>query len=226
MTKGQIIADLQKIIGPGSEVDAGGLLVWVNDAYMQMVDEIVKTNPDFFAKSATASTISGQQEYALPDDFEKALMVNIQIDGTWKRAVPLQNINQIPTVADTTSGQGFSWANPRFYIVDGTIGFMPIPDENGTDNIKMWYVYTPDELSADADVPAIPSKYHHILKYAAYANYLDQDDEHAAAERMRIRFDGLVQRMIESLVDRQIDEPKTVEITQNHDLYIDETQYI
>ncbi len=215
------------MIGPGIEVSDGGLLVWVNDAYMQMVDEIVKVNPDYFAKSATANTVIDQQEYELPSDFDKALMVNIQIDSTWKRATPLQNINQIPTVADTSSGQGFSWSNPRFYIVDGNIGFMPIPDENGSSgNIKMWYVYTPTELSADSDTPSIPSKFHHVIKYGAYANYLDQDDEHAAAERMRVRFDNLVQRMVESIVDRQIDEPKSVEITQNRDLYVDETSYI
>jgi hypothetical protein len=226
LTKAQIIVDLKNLIGPGIEVSDGGLLTWVNDAYMQCVDEIVKVNPDFFTKSATASTSNGQQEYALPSDFDKALMVNIQIDSTWKRVLPMANINQVPIVADTTSGQGFSWANPRFYIVGGNIGFMPIPDETGSSNIKLWYVYAPDELSADADVPAIPAKFHHILKYGAYANYLDQDDEHAAAERMRIRFDNLVQRMVESIVDRQLDEPKSVEITQNRDLYIDESQYI
>jgi hypothetical protein len=225
MTKAQIITDLKNLIGPGIEVDDGGLLTWVNDAYMQMVDEVVKVSPDFFAKSATADTVNAQQEYELPSDFDKALMVNIQIDGTWKRAMPLQNINKIPTVADTSSGQGFSWADPKFYIINGNIGFMPIPDEDGNENIKMWYIYTPSELSADADVPAIPSKFHHIIKYGAYANYLDQDDEHAAAERMRIRFDALVQRMVESMVDRQIDEPKSVEITSNHDLYYDD-QYV
>lgn len=225
MTRAQIIVDLKNLIGPGIEVDDGGLATWVNDAYMQMCDEITKVNPDFFTKSATTSSVTSQQEYDLPSDFEKALMVNIQIDGTWKRALPLANINQIPTVADTSSGQGFSWATPRFYIVGGNIGFMPIPDETTTNNIKVWYVYTPEEMDADADVPALPAKYHHVIKYGAYANYLDQDDEHAAAERMRIRFDTLTQRMVENLVDNQIDEPRSVEITTNHDLYFDD-QYV
>jgi hypothetical protein len=226
MTKGAIITDLKNLIGPGIEVSDGGLLNWVNDAYMQMVDEIVKVNPDFFAKSATADTVNAQQEYELPADFDKALMVNVQIDGEWKRALPLPNINFVPIHARTDSAQGYSWADPKFYIINGNIGLMPIPDESGNENIKLWYIYTPLELSADADVPAIPSKFHHIIKYGAYSNYLDQDDEHAAAERMRIRFDALVQRMVESMVDRQIDEPKSVEITSNRDLYIDETQYV
>lgn len=226
MTRGTIVADLKNLIGPGVEVSDGGLATWINDAYMQMCDEITKVNPDFFTKSATATSITDQQEYELPSDFEKALMVNIQIDGTWKRVTPLLNINQVPAHADTSSGQGFSWGNPRFYIVGGYIGFMPIPDETTSNNIKLWYVYTPEEMDADEDTPAIPAKYHHIIKYGAYANYLDQDDEHAAAERMRIRFDALTQRMVENLVDRQLDEPRTVEITQNRDLYIDETQYV
>lgn len=226
MTKGSIITDLKNLIGPGIEVDDGGLLTWVNDAYMQMVDEIVKVNPDFFSKSATTSSYNAQQEYELPSDFEKALMVNIQHDGEWKRALPLPNINFVPIHARTDSSQGYSWAAPVFYIHDEYMGFMPIPDETTAGAIKLWYIYTPSELSADGDVPAVPSKFHHIIKYGAYANYLDQDDEHAAAERMRLRFDALVQRMVESMVDRQIDEPKSVEITSNRDLYIDETQYV
>ena len=225
MTRAQIIQDLKKLIGKGVAVDDSGLATWVNDAYMQICDELTKVNPDFFTKSATASTVSGQQEYELPSDFEKVSMVNVQIDGVWKRVLPLQNMNQIPRVADTSSGQGFSWADPKFYVYGGNIGFIPIPGETTSNNIKMWYVYTPTELSADDNEPAIPTKYHHLLKYGAYANYLDQDDEHAAAERMRIRFDNLVQRMVENLVDRQIDEPKSVQITQNQDLYYDD-QYV
>lgn len=227
MQRGTIITDLKNMIGPAIEVDDSGLARWVNDAYMQMIDEIIKVNPDFFTKAQTANTVANQQEYELPSDFEKALMVNIQIDNEWKRVLPMPNINFIPTHAKgTSSNQDFSWADPYYYIIGDNIGFMPIPDESGTNNIKLWYVYTPSELDDDTDTPAIPSRYHHIIKYGAYANYLDQDDEYVAAERMRMRFDSLVLRMIENIMDRQVDEPKSVEITQNRDLYIDETQYI
>jgi len=226
MTKAQIIADLKKLIGPGCEVDDSSLGVWVNDAYMQMVDEVGKAIPDFFTKSATTSSVTSQQEYALPSDFEKILMVNIQIDNEWHRVLPMPNINYIPIQARTDSGQGFTWSNARYYVIGSNIGFMPIPDETTSNNIKVWYVYTPTEMDDDTDEPALPDKYHHYLKYGAYATYLDQDDEHAAAERMRIRFDQLIDRMVENLSQRQVDEPKSVEITHGQDLYVDQEAHI
>lgn len=221
MNRGAIVTDLKAMIGTGCEVSDGLLSTWVNDYYMQIVDEIIKVNPDYFVKSSTTSTVLGQQEYDLPDDFEKVVMVNIQIDGVWKRVLPMGNadIRHIPTHSDTTSSQGFSTAEPRYYIIGDNIGIMPIPDETTASALKVWYSYTPTELSSDSDEPAFPSKYHYFIKYGAYANYLDQDDEHVAAERMRQRFDGLVSRMMENMQDKQVDEVKSVEISQNTDMY-------
>ena len=226
MTKAQLITDLRNLIGPGVEVDNSGLLTWLNDAYMQMVDEISKTNPDFFTKTDLDSTVNGTQEYDLPSDFDKMLMVNLQLDGTWRRVLPLANINAIPIHSRTDSGQGFTEGQPYYYIVGDKIGFMPIPSETTSDNIKLWYVYTPSELSADSDEPAISKKYHHIIKYGAYANYLDQDDEHVAAENMRRRFEKRVEAMIESMNENQVDEPKSVVITNSADVYYDDEGYV
>lgn len=62
MTKAELIVDLKNMIGPGVEVDNTGLLTWLNDAYLYMVDEISKNNPEFFTKSSVANTIADQQE--------------------------------------------------------------------------------------------------------------------------------------------------------------------
>lgn len=225
MTRVQIVNDLKAMIGTGCEVTDSKLATWVNDYYMQIVDEVIKVKPDFFVKSSVTSTVAGQQEYDLPTDFEKMRMVNIQIDGVWKRVLPMGNadITNITTHSDTTSNQGFSTAEPRYYIVGDNMGIMPIPSASTASAIRIWYVYTPTELTADSSEPAFPSKYHFIIKYGAYANYLDQDDEHVAAERMRLRFDTLVQRMMENVQDTQIDEPKSVVISQNVDMYSDDT---
>jgi len=225
MNRGALIADLKNMIGPGPEVKDAGLSTWLNDAYMQMVDEIIKVNPDYFIKSSTTSTVANQQEYDLPSDFEKIIMVNIQIDGTWKRVLPMgdADIRHIPTHSDTTSSQGFSTAAPQYYLIGDNIGIMPIPDTTTASALKIWYTYTPTEMTTDSTEPAIPARYHHILKYGAYATYLDQDEEHVAAEMMRRRFDALVQRMIENLQDKQTDETKSVTITQNADMYSDDS---
>lgn len=220
MTRAAIITDLKKLIGPGIEVDDGGLAVWVNDAYLQMVDEVKKVNPDLLSKSSTTSSVAGQQEYALPTDFEQVLMVTISYDGTnWVRAMPIPTINQIPNLSSSDTSQGYDVSRPGYYITGSEIGFLPVPTASLSNSIKIWYAYTPEELDDDSDEPALPKKFHHIIKYGAYANYLDQDDEHVAAERMRQRFDARVYQMIESLSTNQLDEPKSVMMTGSHDLY-------
>lgn len=216
------------MIGPGVEVGDAGLAVWVNDAYNQMIDRIIDANPDYFVKSSTTTINADQREYELPSDFEKMIMVNAQYSGTWKRVRPMGNadIRRVPKHADTTESSSFTEAEPEYYIVGDNIGLMPIPDTTADSALKIWYVYTPTELSEDSDEPAIPSRYHHIIKYGAYANYLDQDEEHVAAERMRQRFDSYVNRMVENLSDKQVDTTKSVEITSNIDMYSDNDVYI
>lgn len=222
MTHAQLIKDLKKMIGPGIEVDDGGLTVWINDAYMHVIDEIQKVNPDYFTKSASTDLVAEQQEYDLPEDYDRVTMVNVKYDGAWQRALPFDAINSVPVISRSDSLQGFTRDKPYYYIVGDNIGFMPIPGETVTNGLKLWYVYTPTELENDADEPAIPRKYHHILKYGAYANYLDQDDEHVAAERLRQRFDDRVNLMVESISQNQVDDPKSVLVTSGLDLYYDE----
>lgn len=210
------------MIGPGGEVDGSGLGTWVNDAYMAMVDEIGKVNPDFFTKLETTDLVASQQEYLLPLDFEKVSMVNVYLDSQWFRALPLANMSGIPVVARTDSTQGFVASSPVYYITGENVGLMPIPTASVDEGLKLWYVYTPEELTADSDEPAFPKKFHHIIKYGAYANYLDQDDEHVAAENMRRRFDRRVEAMVESMSSSQVDEPRSVEISSGLDLYYDD----
>lgn len=219
MTRAAIIQDLKTLIGPGIEVDDAGLAVWINDAYMQMVDQVKQVNPDFYTKASTTSSVAGQGEYALPTDFEQVLMATIKLEGVWQRAVPIATINEVPNLSQSDAFQGFMISTPGYYIIGDQIGFLPVPEETTSNSIKLWYTYTPQELDEDGDEPALPKKFHHILKYGAYATYLDQDDEHVAAERMRQRFEARIFQMLESMATNQLDEPKSVTVTSGQELY-------
>lgn len=224
MTKAELIQDLKNLIGPSVETGDPGLATWINDAYLSICDEIAAVNPEYFTKAVTASTLAGQQEYDLPDDFEKALMVNIQLDGVWQRALPLPAIKDTGVHARADSA-GFNAGTPYYYILGGQIGFEPIPAETTTGNIKLWYVYAPSELAADSDTPALPTRFHHVLKYGAYAAYLDQDDEHVAAENMRRRFDAKVAALVENMTTNQVDESPSVQVTTGSALYYTDDDY-
>lgn len=220
MQRGNLVTDVKSLIGKGHDLSDSEIITWINDAYMQMVDEIIKVNPDYFNKSVTTASYNGQREYVLPDDFVKITNVNIKHAGEWVRVLPMGNADKrfIPIIAETED-QGFLWSEPKYYVNGGRLGIMPIPDETTTDAIEIWYTYTPTTLDLDTDEPAIPEQYHRYIKYCAYANWLDRDDEHVSAERARNRFDGLVARMVETLSNQQEDEVRRVERSENLDLY-------
>lgn len=215
MTKAQLILDFKNMVGPagkGTEVDNPGLAVWLNDAIDVANASIIEAIPDYFTTLATSSTIAGQNEYLLPDDFEKAVLVSVTYDDVnWVRALPLNNIGQALDLQQT-SYVNFNESQPFYYLTKNLIGFQPGFDVTIRDGIKLWYAYSPALLAQDSDEPDLPRRIQSILKYWMYANYLDQNDEHASAEKMRQRFDYNLEKMVNQLVDRQVDQPKTVEI--------------
>lgn len=227
MTKAQLLIDFKNMVGPagrGSEVDNTGLLYWLNDAYMKAVAELTEVNPDYFTKKVTTSLISGQVEYELPSDFEKMLLVSLTYDTTYVRALPLNNIGQASDIYDTNSVD-FTQSQPFYYISGGHFGILPAAETTGDNNLSIWYSYTPAILAEDNDEPDIPHRMQSILKQDMYANYLDQNDEHVAAERMRVRFDSDVKRLAEQFASRQVDQPRSVEVSQGSDFYFVDQGY-
>ena len=226
MTKANLIIDFKNMIGPagkGSEVSDTGITTWLNDAYDIIVAAITDAIPDYFTKKSTSSSVANQEEYELPDDFEKAVMLSVSFDGTnYVRALPLNNMGQALDIQQTGS-TNFDQSQPFYYLYKDKIGILPKFGTTLSNNIKLWYAYSPTLLSEDGDEPDLPRRLQSIMKYWAYANYLDQNDEHTAAERMRQRFDVQLQRMVDQLVEMQVDQSKTVEINQDDQgLYVND----
>ena len=217
-----LITDMKQMIGPagkGSEVSNSGLGLWLNDAYDMVKSLIIDVIPDYFTKQTSTASIASQQEYELPTDFEKMVQVSVTYDGTnYVKATPLNNLNQ--SDISQSAVDSFNVASPFYYIYKNKIGLEPTPTITADDAVKVWYSYTPAELNEDTDEPDLPRRFQSILKFWAYANYLDQNDEHTAAERMRVRFDVQLERLVQQLAEQQVDQPKTVEITDNQDLYV------
>jgi len=219
MNLGDLTTDLKNLIGPAVEVDDNGLKQWLNDAYMKASNRISDAQEDYYGTSSTASIVANQQEYDLPSDFRKMVNVNIKSGSQWYRAVPFNNIGQIPVANRTDSNQGFSASDPHYYIYGDKLGTMPIYDTAVANGIKIWYIKRPTLMSQSTDSPDLPNEFHYLLKYDAYANYLDQDDEHASADRYRLRFEQGLDKMVEMIKSRVVDEPKGVQISHDADLY-------
>lgn len=204
--------------GKGSEVSNSGIGVWLQEAYEDVVDEILRNRPDYFTKTATTSSIQNQAEYSLPSDFVKIQQVEVDYAGTgsWVKVAPLQNIGLMKSYSRTDNG--YTTAEPKYYLLGNKIGLQPIPTASVANCIKIIYSYLVPEIG-DTEEPSLPRGLQRKLKYLAYANYLDQNDEHVAAERMRLRFEAAVDKFIDNIMERNVDVPPSVVITQGADLY-------
>jgi hypothetical protein len=65
-----------------------------------------------------------------------------------------------------------------------TIRFVPIPTVAGT--AVLWYVAKLPALSADSDVPAIPTFAHRFLKYGVYKRAFSREGERMDVEKAQI----------------------------------------
>lgn len=220
MTLTDLLNDLKGRIGPGNIATDTQLLGWLNEAYMYMVDQIIQDNPVYFTVSDRADLTSGQWEYWMPPTASQIKLVYVNFTGTWRRLTPLQDIGAVPNMVDPTQFPQYTEANPKYYITGGKLGILPVPSQTVAKGIKVWFIYIPTEMGA-SDTPAFNSKYHRLISLGAYANYLDLDDQHQAAEIKLQRFEQRVQEMVDSISDDQIDEPKSIEIYQGQGLYID-----
>lgn len=206
-----ILHDLKGKIGPSCEVSDQDLLLWLQEAFYHVVDKVHERVPDFYSDVKTTSTLTRVQEYMIPDNFEKILKVNLNNGRGFEECKPIDRFDDIPNLGQEFGDQGY-YGNNKYYIRNGAIGLYPIPEANGDNNLQIWYAYSPE--FNDTELKKLPPKFHAIMKYGAYSNYLDQDDQHSAALQQRQLFEKLVEDYVISLADRQVDEPTFIKETE------------
>lgn len=214
MTLADILVDLNALIGPGNYATPAQLTGWINEAYLYICDQLVQENPNYFTTSSIADLVAGQMEYGLPGNCERIVMLNVNFSGTFRRVLPLEEINQVPVLASANNPVIYDETSARYYTVGNNIGILPIVTTTQVNGIQMWFTQNITELGS-ADIPLFASKYHRLIKWGAYANYLDLDDQHAQAEQVRNRFDQRIQEMVQTLAERQLDEPKSIIVVDN-----------
>ena len=197
-----LIDDLKAMIGPSCEVTDVKLQVWLEESFSLVIDKIAHYDPDYFSDVKTTSTQTNISEYATPDNFLKISNVNIVLDGvaTELKAIDFHDIANIGG-----SNQMFCGYANVYYVRNGAIGVYPIPTYNGDNNLMIWYTYSPE--FTDDNLAKLPLKLQLMIKHWAFANYLDQDDQHTAALNQRAFFERKITQMALDLTDREHDDP-------------------
>jgi hypothetical protein len=132
----------------------------VNDAS----DEIAKLIKILF-KTSTISTVSGTQYYDQPSKYISLYAEDsiVYTDSASAKHYPLLcTYDDVRKYDDLTTATG----TPRkVWLQDDRIGFYPIPDYTGTDNLSVEHYNLPTTLSANGDVSDIPDKYKYAIIY-------------------------------------------------------------
>jgi hypothetical protein len=208
----------------------------INYGYHEIVTTVAEIYDDYYSKDTTLDVVEDQQEYGIsdgmPSDFLKLRRVEIKYDSAStaisQRALPISLDDVSRDLGNTTLGYAIQ-RSPAYYLRGmGSsrlkLGFIPVPDEDVTNGIKIWYVYTVTDLSAttdEVDIP-YPDRFARLISYAAAADLLRKgQQEEDVAIRYRIEFEAGMEKMKQQLEDRKADDVKGVTDVVNLNLWFD-----
>ena len=159
---------------------------WINDAQREAVEgwrlPFFETTQAYTLTVGDADITSGS---GLPSTFDRPIAVRITTAEKEKALKYIQYdvlIKRYPDFENADTG------TPRFwYEFSGDIKVFPEPDTAFT--VDLDYFKEPTELTADGDIPELPSQYEELLVIGAYIRGLEHDDDYDQATVQRIIWD-------------------------------------
>lgn len=185
----------------------------INDAIRELVNAIVSdVQEDYLSAYDTIDFDASRGEYPLFDDFRKLTSVWISYNGTdYDKATPMRISDDIPD-AD------YDESDPRYYIRDNVIGVKPEPTAAVTTGIKMWYERRIPSLNYEgSELPYLLKDFKSSI--VDYAVGKGTDDKNESIKRIAM-FENGKKTMVKTLKVRNPDMTRTVEVTNDRDLYL------
>ena len=212
-----------------TEVDSA-----INFAYHDLISSVINIYEDYYFTTTPKyiSTVALQQEYALDTGLISIRRVEINYDPSDANSVAVKasrmKIDDIPLNLGNTSNGGAGIFGAGYYIVGKQsaekIGFVPIPQNAGTNNVSVWGIEAPSDLSdnnTNVDIP-YPDKFAELigLKAASYLLRKGQQEEGSAARYMADYTRGVLD-MMDFLKERQADGPWMISDSVVEDIAFD-----
>ena len=200
----------------------------INTYYHNVRTVAIAAYEDYYMQTNTFNSVANQEEYGeldgVPLDIFKMRRVELNYDvsqtnGAPTRCMPIHNIDAVRRdLAYANAGIGLKVFSNAFYYSYGfgpnfKIGFSPVPNNNGVNAIKIWYIREAPDIDDDDTIFDIPyvDKNWILIAYGAVAELLrfgSQDPEDA--DRFDQRYQIGVTKMQEELEDREAEDAKSV----------------
>jgi hypothetical protein len=147
---------------------------WVREVYY--LDVLTLRNDWWFLKkNLTIPVISGTVNYVLPGgaNIKKVQEIKISTENVLQ-GLSQHQVNERFDNLDEIGAPQYFWHKYRSSGSDW-IQIYPIPDANYTLNVSC--IDLPDNLSADADEPSLPSEWHYLLVKGAFIKALKHNQD-------------------------------------------------
>lgn len=146
----------------------------------------------------------------LPANFSQAIDLTYTSSG--EKTIPYRELSDIDADADDTTahpaGQPQYW-----YKFGNTIRVFPVPSTAYTVNLR--YYKTATELTADADVPEIPSSFEEILVVGAAYRVMQVKDNYDQAGVLENKYAELLQKLVMRSSQAQTGYPTVMRINRH-----------
>ena len=193
---------------------SGEITNYINDTQNDIFNEyrlpFMETTHDY-TLTANVSDISNGS--GLQANYVQALDFTLTTSGR-EKVIPFRDIRQIdnfyPDPDDTTAHP----ANvPQYiYYYAETLRTYPKPDIAYTGTLR--YYKKPTILSADADIPEIPSEFEEILVEGAAYRVLQVKDNYDQAAIHQNKYDEILQKLVVKYSQSQIGTPTRIRINR------------
>lgn len=206
----------------------------INYAMHDVAKNVVEVHEDYFFSTTPKfiSTVANQQEYSLDSTLVKIRRVEINYNpsdtnSVAQRATAIKTEEMPLRLANNSIGQSGIFA--AGYYINGqqgsqVIGFSPVPQFAGTNNVSVWGVVMPSDLSAASDLLVIPypDMFGQLVELRAAVLLLrkGQQAENYAAKYLEDYKSGILE-MKNFLKDRQDDGVWMIADALNEDTIFD-----
>ncbi len=184
------------------------LLKFFNSTQLEMANNIIDADENYFLTSTFLNITDGCATYNLPSGTIKIKRVEDVRAGSTSlpteiRPVTINNKGEFSYEFATAAIGGGG-----YYIAGNQIILTNTPAYTNASAVKMYYIQKPLDVTAGSTISAIPEQWHHVISYGVVKQALfSQQSENRDAV---LEYEKLMNALRKSIEDRQIQRSRRV----------------
>jgi hypothetical protein len=190
---------------------ARGIQTSVSDFINKAQRDIINSEVEwpFTVAAGTITTVTGQAEYTKPANSKTIDFDSFTVQesaSTAEKVLKFISFNEyLERLNESdTNPNASAQATPQYvyFTPDENIGLSPVPDAS-TYTVRYYYYATHTDMTAAADVPVIPERFHDVIvNRARYYTHMLRSDTQFSQLALR-DYDGGLNRMRVELINRK-----------------------